>query len=201
MKISIWHLYSSIWEWYLFQCNNFGGSYSNATLFFFFGKFDGTYSSATPCVYIYIYIYNRGVGVGGSSFSFSLSPVSPLLSLSLSLSLYLSLSPSSPGRVTGIAVWAGKQTAGGHSETFSLGSEKIWKRRYFQFFLGIRDGAGTEPEPGTGTVGTVFPGAEIRTGTVGKVFRNRNRNRAIPLNCAEMHRKPLFQRNHRNRKP
>ena len=62
IKISIWHLYSSIWEWYLFQCNNFGGSYSNATLIFF-GKFDGTYSSATPCMYvcmyvcIYIYIY------------------------------------------------------------------------------------------------------------------------------------------------
>ena len=30
---------------------------------------------------------------------------------------------------------------------------------------------GTEPEPGTGTAGTVFPGTEIGTGTVGTVVQ------------------------------
>ena len=29
-----------------------------------------------------------------------------------------------------------------------------------------QDDVGTEPEPETGTVGTVFPGTEARTGTV-----------------------------------
>ena len=34
----------------------------------------------------------------------------------------------------------------------------------------IRDGPGTEPEPETGTVGTVFPGTERGIGTAGTVF-------------------------------
>ena len=32
-------------------------------------------------------------------------------------------------------------------------------------------GPGTEPEPETGTVGTVFPGTERGTGTAGTVFQ------------------------------
>ena len=32
-------------------------------------------------------------------------------------------------------------------------------------------GSGTEPEPETGTVGTVFPETDIGTGTVGAVFQ------------------------------
>ena len=41
-----------------------------------------------------------------------------------------------------------------------------------------QDGAGTTPEPETGTVGTRFPGTEVGTVTVGTVFPG---NRVIPL--------------------
>ena len=57
----------------------------------------------------------------------------------------------------------------------------------------FQGGPGTEPEPETGTVGTVFAGTERGTGTAGTVLqepkpeppepfsRNRNRNRNRPL--------------------
>ena len=35
----------------------------------------------------------------------------------------------------------------------------------------VQGGPGTEPEPETGTVGTVFAGAERGTGTAGTVFQ------------------------------
>ena len=35
----------------------------------------------------------------------------------------------------------------------------------------FQGGSGTEPEPGTGTVGTVFPETESGTGTAGTVFQ------------------------------
>ena len=35
----------------------------------------------------------------------------------------------------------------------------------------LQGGSGTEPEPETGTVGTVFPETESRTGTAGTVFQ------------------------------
>ena len=35
----------------------------------------------------------------------------------------------------------------------------------------LQGGPGTEPEPGTGNVGTVFPETESGTGTAGTVFQ------------------------------
>ena len=49
----------------------------------------------------------------------------------------------------------------------------------------MQGGSGTEPEPETGTVGTVFPETESGTG------RNRNRNRPFLVNCTET-QKTLF---------
>ena len=37
--------------------------------------------------------------------------------------------------------------------------------------LTLQGGSGTEPEPETGTVGTVFPETESGTGTAGTVFQ------------------------------
>ena len=38
-------------------------------------------------------------------------------------------------------------------------------------FCSFQGGSGTEPEPETGTVGTVFPETESGTGTAGTVFQ------------------------------
>ena len=38
----------------------------------------------------------------------------------------------------------------------------------------LQGGSGTEPEPETGTVGTVFPETESGTGTAGAVFQEPN---------------------------
>ena len=62
-------------------------------------------------------------------------------------------------------------------------------------------------EPGTGTVGTIFPETESGTGTAGTVFQKPkpvNRNRPFLLNCIET-KKNLFCRGtagteNRNRK-
>ena len=51
------------------------------------------------------------------------------------------------------------------------GADKIVVRqRFFRHPL-EQHGPGTEPEPETGTAGTVFPGTERGTGTVGTVFQ------------------------------
>ena len=47
-------------------------------------------------------------------------------------------------------------------------SQKVKRIRRLSDFQG---GSGTEPEPETGTVGTVFPETESGTGTAGTVFQ------------------------------
>ena len=70
---------------------------------------------------------------------------------------------------------------------------RTWAQTCFQ------DGAGTEPEPETGTVGAVFPGTENGTGSGGTVFKNRNC--AIPFIAVLKMRRTFPKRNRRNRKP
>ena len=48
-------------------------------------------------------------------------------------------------------------------------------------WMALPSDSGTEPEPGTGTVGTVFPETESGTGAAGTVSRNRNWNRNGPF--------------------
>ena len=63
--------------------------------------------------------------------------------------------------------------------------------------------SGTEPEPGTGTVGTVFPETESGTGTAGTVFQE-PKPEPEPFFPVKLYRntdKPFLQRNRRNRKP
>ena len=50
----------------------------------------------------------------------------------------------------------------------------------------LQGGSGTEPEPATGTVGTVFPETESGTGTAGTVFQEPK-----PLNCTETQKNPF----------
>ena len=56
-------------------------------------------------------------------------------------------------------------------------------------------GPGTEPEPETGTVGTVFPGTERGTGTAGTVFQEPKPEPepSSLLNCTETHKNPLLR--------
>ena len=55
-------------------------------------------------------------------------------------------------------------------------------------------GPGTEPEPETGTVGTVFPGTERGTGTAGTVVQEPKPEPepSSLLNCTETHKNPLL---------
>ena len=59
--------------------------------------------------------------------------------------------------------------------------------------LQLQGGSGTEPEPETGTIGTVFPKTESGTGTARTIFQepNLNRNRPFLLNCTEIHKNPF----------
>ena len=66
----------------------------------------------------------------------------------------------------------------------------------------LRGGSGTEPEPETGTVGTVFP--ETESGTAGTVFQEPKPEPEPSFavkNVLEHRRPPFLQRNRRNRKP
>ena len=62
---------------------------------------------------------------------------------------------------------------------------------------------GTEPEPETGTVGTVFPGTERGTGTARTVFQEPKPEPepSSLLNCIETHKNSPPWRNRRDRKP
>ena len=64
-------------------------------------------------------------------------------------------------------------------------------------------GSGTEPEPGTGTVGTVFPETESGTGTAGTVFQEPKPEPepSFPAKLYWNKENPFLQRNRRNRKP
>ena len=54
-------------------------------------------------------------------------------------------------------------------------------------------GSGTEPEPETGTVGTVIPEIESGTGTAGTVFQEPKPEPSFfLLNCTEIQKKTLF---------
>ena len=58
------------------------------------------------------------------------------------------------------------------------------------------EGPGTEPEPETGTVGTVFPGTERGTGTAGTVFQEPKPEPPEPSSlslCAETHKNPSLE--------
>ena len=48
-------------------------------------------------------------------------------------------------------------------------------------FVSIQGGSGTEPEPETGTVGTVFPETESGTGTAGTVFQEPEPEPSFPV--------------------
>ena len=58
----------------------------------------------------------------------------------------------------------------------------------------ISGGPGTEPEPETGTVGTVFPGTDADR-TAGTVFQEPKPEPepSSVLNCTETHKNPLFR--------
>ena len=53
----------------------------------------------------------------------------------------------------------------------------------------VQGGSGTEPEPETGTVGTVLPETESGTGTAGTVFQEPKPEPASPV---KLYRKTLF---------
>ena len=55
----------------------------------------------------------------------------------------------------------------------------------------MQDGPGTEPEPETGTVGTVFQKPEEEPEPSEPFFRNRNRNRLFLVNSAEAEVNPF----------
>ena len=59
----------------------------------------------------------------------------------------------------------------------------------------FQDGPGTEPEPETGTVGTVFPGTERGTGSAGTVFQEPKPELepSSVVNCTETHKNPLLR--------
>ena len=57
----------------------------------------------------------------------------------------------------------------------------------------FQGGPGTEPEPETGTVGTVFPGTERGTGTAGTVFQELKPEPSSLLHCTETHKNPLLR--------
>ena len=57
----------------------------------------------------------------------------------------------------------------------------------------FQGGPGTEPEPETGTVGTVFAGTERGTGTAGTVFQEPKPEPSSLWNCAETHKTPLLR--------
>ena len=78
------------------------------------------------------------------------------------------------------------------STWYALQQHKTWYN-WEENSKPIQDGTGTEPEPETGTVGTVFPGTERGTGTAGPFSRNRNRNRNRPclLNSTETQKDPF----------
>ena len=64
--------------------------------------------------------------------------------------------------------------------------------------LKFQGGSGTEPEPETGTVGTVFPETESGTGTAGTVFQEPKPEPqpSFPVkNSTETQRKTFLQRN------
>ena len=56
----------------------------------------------------------------------------------------------------------------------------------------VQDDSGTEPEPGTGTVGTVFPETESGTGTAGTVFQEPKAEPSFSVKLYLTHRKAFF---------
>ena len=54
-------------------------------------------------------------------------------------------------------------------------------------------GPRTDPEPETGTAGTVFPGTESGTGTAGTVFQEPEPEPSSLFNCTETHKNPLLK--------
>ena len=70
-----------------------------------------------------------------------------------------------------------------------------------QLLLWIQGGSGTEPEPETGTVGTVFPETESGTGTAGTVFQEPKPEPSFPVKLYWNTEKPFLQRNRHKRKP
>ena len=65
----------------------------------------------------------------------------------------------------------------------------------------LQGGPRTDPEPETGTVGTVFAGTERGTGTAGTVLQEPKPEPSSLWNCAENTQNPPPERNRRNRKP
>ena len=59
----------------------------------------------------------------------------------------------------------------------------------------MQGGPGTEPEPETGTVGTVFPGTERGTRTAGTVFQGPKPSPSSLLHCTETHKNPKPESN------
>ena len=69
--------------------------------------------------------------------------------------------------------------------------------------ISLQGGPGTEPEPETGTVATVFPGTERGTGTAGTVFQEPKPEPkpSFPVKLYWNTESLFLQRNRRNRKP
>ena len=65
-----------------------------------------------------------------------------------------------------------------------------------------QDGPGTQPEPETGTVGTIFPETERGTGTVGTVFQEPKPEPSLSVKTVlEYRQNPFLERNRQNRNP
>ena len=59
----------------------------------------------------------------------------------------------------------------------------------------FQDGVGTEPEPETGIVGTVFPATERGTGTVGTVSQEPKPEPSLPVKTVLKQIKSFSERN------
>ena len=96
-----------------------------------------------------------------------------------------------------------------HGLSFVPRSQKPWGRARFMgvelctTYFFIQGGSGTEPEPETRTIGTVFPETESGTGTAGTIFQEPKPEPepSFPVKVYWNTEKPFMQRNRRNRKP
>ena len=79
----------------------------------------------------------------------------------------------------------------------------VWGFHYWCNHQDQQGGSGTELEPRTGTVGTVFPETESGTGTAGTVFQEPKPEPepSFPIKLYWNTENPFLHRNSRNRKP
>ena len=103
--------------------------------------------------------------------------------------------------------WQEKKNSPTSSFGRHLRDKQPSKARRYRYHKDVywQGGSGTEPEPETGTIGTVFPETESGTGTARTVFQEPKPEPEpffpVRLYSILKHRKPSLQRNRQNRKP